>query len=377
MKHSNPGKEQFQRKLESRALQKATMRVLAVDDEPGILELLQAALSEVENCDILVASSADEALQTIQSCDAAFDCFLLDIQMPGTNGIELLRRIRRIPEHADTPAIMLTAMSDRRYVEEAFLVGAFDYITKPFDFFELRSRMNAAHHLMQERIKARRTSASVKNLREELDYSQQFSFEDPLSIDGLRRFLRYVEFDNYVEQLSRGRLFESCAVAIKLQDAEFRFDLNDFGAFRRAITDLGRSVELATKEAESVFSYRGSGVFLVVAHGRDRAAMLPKEDQLNSVFAEVLSDRGGVGSMRAVIGAPVSMRSISKAGAFAAMNSAVENVNGREQAYRKGFDAEPLFHCEAAGSRKVKSHKRLFDTVLREMYGNQTYLARK
>ncbi|CAD0183460.1 Transcriptional activator protein CzcR [Ruegeria sp. THAF57] len=377
MKHTNPGKEQFQRKLETRALQKRTLRVLAVDDEPSILELLQAALAEFENYEISVAGSASEALQAIESSETPFDCFLLDIQMPETNGIELLRRIRQIPEHAETPAIMLTAMSGRKYVEDAFLQGAFDYVSKPFDFFELRSRMHAAHLLMQERIKARRTSASVKNLREELDHNQQFSFEDPLTIDGLERCLKYVEFDNYIEQLSRGRLFESWVTAIKLQDAEFRFDLNDFGGFRRTMADLGRSIELTTGNSEAVFSYRGGGAFLVVVHGRDRAAGLPKEDQLNHVFSDTLGRRGASGYMRAVMSPPVSMRSISKTGAFAAMNNAIEKVDGREKALRKGTEVEPQQRCEVRVGRKEKSQKRLFDTVLREMYGNETYLAGK
>ncbi|WP_170788398.1 response regulator [Ruegeria lacuscaerulensis] len=377
MKHSNPDSEQFQRKLEIRALQKTKLRVLVVDDEPSILELLQAALAEFENCDISAASSATEALALIEATGTPFDCFLLDIQMPGINGIELLRRIRQMPEHADAPAIMLTAMSDRKHVEEAFLEGAFDYVTKPFDFFELRSRMNAAHLLMQERIKARRSSASVQSLRAELDSTQQFSFDDPLSIDGLERCLRYVEFDNYIEQLSRGCLYDSWVVAVKLQDADFRFDLNDFSAFRRAISDLGRSIEKTTKLSQAVFSYRGSGVFLVVVHGREAASDLPAEEELNQLFGAMLADRGVSGSVRAVKGAAIAMRSISKSGAFSAMNNAIEKVQEREVALRKVEAPEAELRSKSNVVKMDKPRTSLFETVLQEMYGSQTYLARK
>ena len=124
MEHSNPGREKFQRKLEHRAQKQKVLKVLAVDDEPSILELLQTALTAFGNCDVSIANSAATALKIVESSETPFDCLLLDIQMPGISGIELLKKIRSLPNYSETPAIMLTAMSDRNYVEEAFLQGA-------------------------------------------------------------------------------------------------------------------------------------------------------------------------------------------------------------------------------------------------------------
>ena len=377
MKHSNPAKEQFEHKLEMRALRQATLRVLAVDDEASILDLLESALIAYENCEVTSASSAAEALHEIEAADAPFDCILLDIQMPGTSGIELLRQIRKLPDNSETPVIMLTAMSDRRYVEEAFLEGAYDYITKPFDFLELRSRMNAAHVLMQERLKAKRTLASVRTLQEELDSNQRFSFEDPLSIDGVKRSLGYVEFNNYVEQLSRGQLFESSVTAVKLQDAEFRYDLNDFRSFRQAISNIGFCIDKTMKDVDAVFSYRGGGVFLIVTHGRDATGMLPSEEVLSRKLGMVLSSRGASPHLRTVMSAPVSMRSLSKAGANAALCAAVEQVNHRELDLRKGILPQVHSGSDFEAEQRQKASPRLFDTVLRELYGEKTYLARK
>ena len=377
MRHSTLGNDRFQNKLELRALRQVTLNVLAVDDEPGILELLQSALPELENCKVSVASSAAAALRLIETADTPFDCLLLDIQMPGTSGIELLRQIRNTPGNLETPVIMLTAMDDQKYIEEAFSEGAFDYITKPFDFFELRSRMNAAHLLMMERIRTQTSSASIKNLRKELDFNQQFSFEDPLSIDGLDRCLRFVEFDNYVEQLSRGRRFDSWVTAIKLRGAEYRFDLNDFGAFRRMISDVAYCLEKTSEQSEGVFSYRGGGVFLIVTHGRSRTNTLPSEEYLNQELKTVLGNRCVAGEIKTAISSPVSMRSFSKASALAALNQAIEKASSREKALGKGAVVQSHLYSKSVPVTGEKVSGRLFDTVLRELYGNNTYLSRK
>ena len=71
--------------------------------------------------------------------NAEHGCILLDIRMPGTNGVELCRQIRAIPGHKRTPIMMITAMTDRAYIDEAFAAGASDYLTKPIDAYQLVS----------------------------------------------------------------------------------------------------------------------------------------------------------------------------------------------------------------------------------------------
>ncbi|WP_170569212.1 response regulator [Ruegeria atlantica] len=376
MKHSTLGNDRFQKKLEIQALRQVTLNVLVVDDEPSILELLQSALPELENCKVSTAASAEAALKIVQTAETPFDCLLVDIQMPGTSGIELLRQLRRTPEYLETPVIMLTAMTDQKYIEEAFLEGAFDYITKPFDFFELRSRMNAAHLLMMERIKAQTSSASLKNLREELDFNKQFSFDDPLSIEGLERCLRYVEFDNYVDQLSRGRRFDSWVTAVKLQNAEYHFDISDFGTFRRVMSDIGRCIEKTSMRAEGIFSYRGSGMFLIITHGYGRTNRLPTEEVLNRKLRMVLSSRSSSAHLKTVMSSPVSMRSFSKSGALTAMNQACEKANSRETALGKGSMIGSHMQPRTTPAPEKKATGRLFETVMRELYGENTYLDR-
>lgn len=376
MKHSNPGRDQFQKKLELRAQSQKPLKVLIVDDDASILELLQTALTSFGNCKVSVANSAVQALKKIETSDTPYECFLLDIQMPQVNGIELLRRIRDLPQHRETSVIMITAMSERHYVEEAFLEGATDYVTKPFDFLELRSRINAAYLLTQERMKAQRTLASAKFLQDELDFNQQINFDDPFSIEGLNRCLRYVEFDNYIEQLSRGRLFDSSVVAVKLQDAEFFFDLSKSGDYRRAISDIAKAIQMTTKDANAIFSYRGRGVFLVVTHGKDATSAIPSEERLNQVFGTIIGNRSATGWLRVLISDRVSMRSLSKAGAAAALNKAIQGVDKREQALQSQGN-EPLADDGTEPALQVVERRRVYERVMFELFGEDSYLAQK
>lgn len=130
----------------------ARPRVLVVDDEPDLLEILAVAMTSLRPYVVSAAVSAAAALERIAEAPVAFDVFLLDIQMPEMGGIELLSEIRRMPLYAETPVIMLTAMSDRTYVEAAFRQGASDYVTKPFDYDDLFARIDAAHALARTRL---------------------------------------------------------------------------------------------------------------------------------------------------------------------------------------------------------------------------------
>jgi CheY-like chemotaxis protein len=74
------------------------MRILAVDDDKAILELLTEALEVSDYCDVVTAHSGKAAVDALAQTETPFDCFLLDIQMPGMDGVELCQHIREIPQ---------------------------------------------------------------------------------------------------------------------------------------------------------------------------------------------------------------------------------------------------------------------------------------
>ena len=109
-----------------------------VDDEPHIRRVLDAMLGK-EGFDVVLASGGAEGLRAIAS--GSIDLVILDLYMPGANGLEILAKIRTDPENADTPVIILTAKGQDADREAAFAGGADDFLTKPFSPKKLVARI--------------------------------------------------------------------------------------------------------------------------------------------------------------------------------------------------------------------------------------------
>ncbi len=116
------------------------MQILIVDDEAPIRELLAFNLQK-NGYTVQEAADGPEALQTIQK--APIDLILLDLMLPGIDGIEVCRRLKENPRTAGIPVIMLTAKSEEIDKVLGLEMGADDYVTKPFSMRELLSRVKA------------------------------------------------------------------------------------------------------------------------------------------------------------------------------------------------------------------------------------------
>ncbi len=112
--------------------------ILVVDDDPGIIRMLQVTLQR-RGFDVLTASSGQEALELVDR--EPVDLVLLDIMMPGLNGLEVTRALRARPEEERVPVIILTARDTVRDKVTGLELGADDYMTKPFNGEELVARI--------------------------------------------------------------------------------------------------------------------------------------------------------------------------------------------------------------------------------------------
>jgi DNA-binding response OmpR family regulator len=106
------------------------VRILAVDDDPTILRLLQVNL-EMEGHEVLTAGDGHEALAQLRA--EAPQVVLLDVMMPGLDGWQVCERIRADAELAHTPVVFLSARAQETDLARGVEVGADAYVTKPFD----------------------------------------------------------------------------------------------------------------------------------------------------------------------------------------------------------------------------------------------------
>jgi two-component system response regulator (stage 0 sporulation protein F) len=123
--------------------------VLVIDDQPGIRRLLVEVLNE-EGYQVVTAANGYEGLQQAKASNPHL--ILMDMKMPGMDGIETLKELKKVGQ--GDRVIMMTAYGELDLVNQAREIGAYDYITKPFDVIKL---CKAIHEIMvnldEDRIK--------------------------------------------------------------------------------------------------------------------------------------------------------------------------------------------------------------------------------
>ena len=129
-------------------------KILIVDDEPDIVDLVSYNLKK-DGFRVTTAADGEEALYKIRK--GKFDLVVLDLMMPGIQGVELCRIIRNDPKTANTPIIMLTAKGEEVDRVIGLESGADDYMTKPFSTRELVARIKAVLRRTGEKISADKT----------------------------------------------------------------------------------------------------------------------------------------------------------------------------------------------------------------------------
>ena len=126
---------------------KARDIVLVVDDMPGSLSMLTAALEDA-GLTVLVAQDARQALTIMEKITP--DVVLMDAVMPGLDGFETCRRLKALPQGADVPVVFMSGLTETEDVVRGFEAGSVDYVTKPIVIAELLARLRV--HLSNARM---------------------------------------------------------------------------------------------------------------------------------------------------------------------------------------------------------------------------------
>jgi response regulator RpfG family c-di-GMP phosphodiesterase len=179
------------------------MNVLIVDDTPTNLKLMETLTRKIS--DGIIATTQIDPLEGLQWCEAhEVDLLIVDYMMPNLDGIEFIRRFRVLPGHDETPVLMVTADHERDTRYAALDAGATDFLNKPIDSREFRSRVRNMLALQQSRKEianraqwleievAKRTEEIVaRELEMIMRLSRAAEFRDPETGAHIQRMSNY------------------------------------------------------------------------------------------------------------------------------------------------------------------------------------------
>jgi len=165
-------------------------RILVIDDEVFVRELLEEYFDRLDH-EVTTADSGEAGIEAVRA--AKFGVVLVDLKMPGKDGIETLREIRRID-----PLCLIVIMTGYPTIDssiEALRAGAYDYIIKPFKLSELREVVDRAGREYRLKVEVDRIQQNIETVEGELrDYRASLSHAscNPTSCDG-REDNRYIQ----------------------------------------------------------------------------------------------------------------------------------------------------------------------------------------
>lgn len=231
----------------------AKTRILTVDDEEHILELLRYNL-ESNGYEVLQAETGEDALSILKQ--HSVDMVLLDLMLPGIDGLETLRKIRSIDKLKRMPVIMLTAKSEEIDTVLGLEMGADDYIGKPFGVHELQARIKAVFRRTEELAKLRGDNKPDDEVIKIDDLIINRSTHE-ISIHEEVMELPLKEFELlYILAKNKGRVFDREYLLEKIWGYDY------YGETRTVdvhIRNLRKKIELDDKNPQHIRTVRGVG----------------------------------------------------------------------------------------------------------------------
>lgn len=261
------------------------MRILAVDDDPVSLDLLEVLVAQIGGHQLTCADSAASALSLIgESPLPRYECLLLDIQMPGMNGIELCELIRSNAVYSNVPILMITRMNEKHFIDDAFKAGATDYLNKPFEISELRGRLNILSRV-SETNRAHTGKIFAANTSGTTPKPELFGLHSPVPLTDIEGVIDYGAMENYVSQLSRNSLFGSSVFALRILGVAQIFEGVSQYEFKCLVTDVAEAITLAMQDHQSLTAYSGNGTFVCVVDGGWRPNLKRLVDDIQHYLA--------------------------------------------------------------------------------------------
>lgn len=246
------------------------MKIIAVDDDKIALELLRECLQGAERESVRCETSPIKALREIDATETPYDCILLDIEMPEMSGTTLCAKIRELDRYQNTPILMITRKRSRTAVEQAFAKGATDFITKPFDFLEVQTRIRIAERLVQERQAALDSYMAAQNLSIATPQAMRsansrrlyaVSKEEQLNRN-CKNVINLSAFQNYLERIVYTGSTSIDLIALKVRRIHEIFAKSSAEEFVDFLEKISETTALHLRKSTTFLTHAGNGVFL-------------------------------------------------------------------------------------------------------------------
>ena len=259
------------------------MKILAVDDDPIFLEMFNGILMQNGLSETTLVESGAAALQAINQASTPFDCIFVDIQMPEMNGIQLCATLRETAASRDAQIVMVTRMSERASVDDAFLAGADDYITKPLDFLETRARLGTIKTIHEERqrnaiLMYRAESVTVSGHTQD--------FEEPIRLSEVQALLSFPALQNYLGTLGRIEKWSTVCMGFVVENAANIYVRTNDEQFADILADVADTICDILKRHKIVAAYAGQGEFVCVLPSKTTIDPDEIELQINDALSE-------------------------------------------------------------------------------------------
>ena len=252
------------------------MRILAIDDDPLILELLELHFPADQDYVLECHETAERALTSLNAARTPFDCILLDIMLPGMDGIECCQILRGMKQFQNTPILMITASQELGLMQRAFDAGATDFLTKPFNVVELRARVFSAGMLNQSIAKA-------QHLQQELGRLTEIRFDEMISLNVESTF-DLGALESHLLRYSLG-CYAISLISMEVPALRIIHSAAEPLHFRACLRRCAHAMTTVMKH-DSKIAYIGSGRFVGVSHGRERINLPELTDRFNQELSE-------------------------------------------------------------------------------------------
>ncbi len=226
-------------------------RILVVDDDPETAKLVRLWYRD-RSFEILDAPNGETGLRMV--AEHSPDLILLDLKMPGLDGMSVARRLQQDPATSGIPMILLTACHDTNTKVEAFATGAQDYITKPFECEEIDARILAA-------LNRRQTMLKLQSSNEQME--QLLKLDEKTGLYNFREFRHRLR-----EEWQRAERYGAPLSLIFLDLDDFREINNTYGhpAGDQALKEFATLVSGGARANDFAARYGGEEFAIILPH---------------------------------------------------------------------------------------------------------------